>query len=208
MKEFYVYVPFADAQMDSFASALVELKNKKNRFFGHHTLILRPDQGNTSASPLSVVGSYDRLYLCIHGASKRAGVGVYHTRAFSADGDKKVRHEVAGEDLAEQMVDLGLANKSIDVLLWTCWGGGKENEDRDGTTAGDHDHRSFTLRFATGLKKRGRKSLTVTGYTQLVDLGTKRLTDNGGKKKLQIRLGEDNYQTTSDHKIQFKVTAI
>jgi len=208
MREFYVYVPFADRMMDDFAAALVEEKNKKNRVLGHHTLIGRANQGNTARSPLAVVGSYDRLYVCIHGASKRAGVGVYHTSTWGRTANTEVRHEVSGEGLAGQLVDLGLANKSIDVRLWTCWGGGKETEDRDGAAAGDHDRRSFALRFATGLKARGRTSVTVTGYTKLVDLGVARLRASGGKKKLQAVYGQDTYGATDDGKIQYKVSAI
>jgi hypothetical protein len=214
VKEHYVYVPFADDMMDDFAAALVVEKNKVNRFFGHHTLIKRPDQGNDSAAPLSVIGRSDRLYMCIHGASKRAGVGVYHVKTFKRGKlglvlDKSERKEISGEGLAEHVADLGLPpRRSIDIRLWTCWGGGKENEDRDGTVVGDHDRRSFALRFAQGMKEMGFMDVTVTGYTHLVDLGVARLKAAGGKKMLQTVYGQDTYIPTNESKIQYKVSAI
>ncbi|MBS7811542.1 hypothetical protein [Roseococcus pinisoli] len=201
--------------MDEFAAALVKEKNRHNRFFGHHTLIGRADQGNTSATPLSVVGVKDRLYVCIHGASRRAGVGVYHITPTQegmfgpiATG-APVRHEVVGENLARDLVRLGLANKSISLRLWTCWGGGKREEDRDGVATGDGDRRSFALRVASGLKAAGRTSIEVVGYTQLVFLNVGRLKANGGHKQLQTRYGEESMINVSEeNKVRFAVKAM
>jgi hypothetical protein len=205
--EHYVYVPYADAGMDGFASALVREKNTHNRIIGHHTLIPR---GGLSATPLSAVGYKDRLYVCIHGASKHAGIGVWHTQTEGRGGTvTKNRHTIRGEELAAELVRLGLANKSISLRLWTCWGGGKANEDRGTIEPGDDDRTSFALRVASGLKAAGRKSIEVVGYRHLVFLGAKKLTDNNGHKSLQKTFGSTDFVNVSEeNKVRIQVKAI
>ena len=215
MFEHYVYVPYEDAGMDDFAVALVKEKNRHNKVIGHHTLIRRVDQGNVGAPPLAVVGTQDRLYVCIHGASRRAGVGVHHITPM-AEGTfgpiatgAPVRHEVTGERLASELVRLGLANKRISLRLWTCWGGGKRVEDRDGMAEGDGDRRSFALRVACGLKAAGRISIEVVGYTHLVYLDPGRLRRNCGHKQLQMVYQTDSFVNVSEAtKVRYEVKAI
>jgi len=115
----YVYVPYLNKTMDEFAVALVREKNQKNLVFGRYKKIDRDIQ--SGSRPLSVVGSGDRLYVLVHG-SETPGVCVY--KGFdSATGKDQVQHKVTGEDFAAVLINSGLQDKSMEVRLWTCWGG-------------------------------------------------------------------------------------
>jgi hypothetical protein len=209
----YVFIPFADEKFDPFAAALVKEKNAANKFIGRHELIKRADQGNSSATPLSVIGRFDRLYVGVHGTEKLAGVGGYHTYEMGTgkSRDQILRthnHTIRGEELADLLVKLGLPNKYIDLRLWTCWGGGKAQEDRDGVEVGDGDRMSFVTRVAAGLRGLGWNWITVVGYTHLVDLRVDKLRERQGHKELQRVFGEDTYMPTKGHKVTVPIKII
>jgi hypothetical protein len=198
----YVYVPFRDKAMDDFADALVAEKNRVNRFIGRHAKIERELGGK----PLSVVGWHDRLYTLAHGAGRHSGVCV---NTNPMNGASKY---VTGEDFAALLIASGLKKTTLDVRLWTCWGGKSGTAEWSGPPGNqEHSLSSFALRVAQGFKTAGYKSVTVVGYRQLVNLSRKNLVDNGGHKMLQdTDEGDDIHfsRVSDENKVRYKVSAI
>jgi hypothetical protein len=198
---YYVYVPYADKAMDKYADFLVDEKNKTNWVFGKHQKIDR-DKGGT---PLSVVGWCDRLYVLVHGTGAYSGVCV-NTNPMNDD-----EKYVTGEDFAGVLVNAGLKNTTVDVRLWTCWGGNRGTENWHGPDGND-DHRlsSFALRVACGFKERRYTSITVVGYRKLVNLSEIVLKKFGGHKVLQDHgEGDPKFMRVRDaDRATYKVSAI
>ena len=194
----YVYVPYRVRDMDDYADALVSIKNKKNAVFGRHSLIRR----GLSNEPLSVVGWRDSLYLLVHGSGLATGVGVDQSHH---DGEAR---RVTGEDFATRLIGLGLRRTTIDLRLWTCWGAGKEVEDRLGPDGQASD--SFALRVARGLAMGGYANVTVTSYRKLVNLSVANLQASNGHKMLQSNEGDnlDFARVTSNDRVSYRVSNI
>ena len=194
----YVYVPYADKEMDNFAFSLVNEKNKVNKFFGRHKLINRDNFG----TPLSVVGWNDRLYTMAHGSGTHCGVCV------NTNPRKDENKYVTGEDFAKLLVKLGLKNTGLDVRLWTCWGGKSGNDAWQGPIGNlEHSLSSFTLRVACGFKELGYKKITVVGYRKLVNISGLNLQNHQGHKVLQDE--EDNFSLVTDEdKVRYQVSAM
>ena len=201
----FVYVPFAEpegqhANFDKYAVALVKAKNK---YWHRYTLI---ERGGTQ--PLSKVKNGDRLYILIHG---------------QADGMRAVykdaagRHTLTGAELADHLTGLGLADRKIDLRLFSCYSG----LEGDSTDPNKPGRSTLVLELCSALRAgSGYKKMNFTGYTEpvLIDeeavartrkkrvkVGTKPVY---GKKPgvavPQILRHEPIYKDTTDFKVTIK----
>jgi hypothetical protein len=192
----YIYVPFREKLMDEYAAALVATKNKQRLRRSMYALVARQDTGE----PLAVVQNNDRLYVLIHGVA-RGGFG-------SRPDYRQSRNvEVTGPELAEHLRRFGLKNRTIDLRLWSCYGGktvrltdANNVEIQEGGKGIDS---SFLLQLASNLKTT-HEYISFTGYTLPVVIDPEDIKATGVKRvavrtKLQGH-GETVFAGTSGFK--------
>ncbi len=177
----YVYVPFYDDGMDSFARSLANVKNKKYRFLDRLG----------GKNDLARVGYNNILYVLIHGSAKGGFAGGH------ANYKKYVK---SGTDVALELIVRGLKNTKMHLILWTCFGGIDAKDDKHWSTVGGNDHRSFVCRVHAALGQYGRNKIKVTGFTKKVSISNTALSQN--KKLTLLEDGDDLvFLDPEDHKV-------
>jgi hypothetical protein len=154
----FVYVPVADRGFDEFAAELVAAKNEHHGA-GSYRLLNRAD-----ARPLSAVQAGDRLYIGIHGSQSGR---VYVMQPGSYD-DKDVGTLRTGSELARLLIQHGLPKVRLHLYLWVCHSAAPTVN----TEAGRAMRAPVVTQVASALRWRGYSQVTVTGYTEEVNIST------------------------------------
>lgn len=154
---YYVFVPFHDDGMDSFADALApDLEGPGGRY-------QRIDTDNGSLAGLTWK---DRLYVLIHGS--KSGVGGYKQMVAGAVDDQGLQAfeqqtiRVPAIKLAKHLIDRGLPDARINVRLWCCWSA----HDSGGA------YLSYGAKLRDELRRQGRSRASVTAYKLPVRIDT------------------------------------
>lgn len=191
----YIYVPYLDNEMDSFAGSL-EVKKNDHKWIKRYTHIRR----NIGQQPLTDVGWGDTLYVGLHGRAAFYGVGAYTTWG---NGKRQV-HNVSGMDLAKKLIDDGLRNTWVDLRLWTCYGAASASTParaKDAPTDGyGGDFRSFAAKVHAAFKLFGYTKVTVTGYKEEVSISADALDKHHNNKTLLV---DDEFVPTATGKLKF-----
>jgi len=175
----YYYAPYNDTEMQKYAEALVDAKNGR---MNTHRLV----------TTLENVGHFDRLYVILHGGDGILGWKEHRideveaefmgTKTLIKEKNHKV-HEITPEVLCTDLIDAGLRNKRIDLRLFAC-NSGKSME----TPVKKHE--PVAQQLLAWLRQRGRNRISVSGYTELLDVTASQIRRN--KQKRVIIDKEDN----------------